>query len=102
MFPLGAVSVVFMVINVPTFIYKSMNYFLPLAFFSCGRYLWTMENNGKRGRGRPRLAPGDGKEARLHMRITAGEAAAWKSAADLQGSTVSAWARRILNAAAGS
>ena len=61
-----------------------------------------MNDNEKRRPGRPKMEPGKARATRLELRIRAGELQAWKAAADLQGSTVSAWARRILNAAAGS
>ena len=70
-----------------------------LAFFLYVPKIYVMNDNKKRRPGRPKMEAGQARASRLELRIRADELQSWKDAADRQGLTVSAWLRRIANAA---
>ncbi len=50
----------------------------------------------KRGRGRPKMAPGEAKTTIFSIRVTLDELAAIKEAAEQEGVSASDWARETL------
>lgn len=58
-----------------------------------------MQSSQKAKPGRKPLADGEGKTARVEMRVRPDTKAAWQSKADAAGMTLQAWAERALDRA---
>jgi hypothetical protein len=69
------------------------------AAAGCGAIRGAAVTGEKRGRGRPKMAPGEKRDAVFAFRVTVAELAVIREAAEREGVPASDWARDVLLAA---